>query len=587
MPRLRLFAILCFDSQERREAPRLVYRLDTRGAGLYRRQPVTVPPVPCHLRFTRQRHPPRQVTLPPPYPFSRPAAQRVIEVPALHLWFAVLYPRVEHQAVLAVVVVVVGPLVVHPYHPFRDAVRLLRQPAVFIVAVDIVRIFRDAVIASILQSTASAEPVNKLVVDSMIADIDERISRQMDVIIHAPAFQQVESFWRSLKTMVDRVDFRENIKVNVLHVTKQELLEDFEFAPEIIQSGFYKHVYSSGFGQFGGEPIAAVLGAYEFKNTAPDMKLLQYVSAVGAMAHAPFLSSVSPEFMGLNSWTELPNIKDLYAIFEGPAYTKWRALRDSEDSRYLGLTAPRFLLRQPYSPTDNPVKNFNYYEDVSQNHEDYLWGNTAWMLACNIADSFAKYRWCPNIIGPQSGGAVKDLPVHLFEMMGQIQAKIPTEVLVTDRREFELAEEGFITLTMRKDSDNAAFFSANSVQKPKHFPGKDAETNYKLGTQLPYLFIINRLAHYIKVLQREQLGSWKERSDLERELNTWIRQYVADQENPPADVRSRKPLRAAKVEVMDVEGEPGWYQVALSVRPHFKFMGANFELSLVGRLDRE
>ncbi len=343
---------------------------------------------------------------------------------------------------------------------------------------DVARQGVTAFIASILQSTASAEPVNKLVVDSMIADIDERISRQMDVIIHAPAFQQVESFWRSLKTMVDRVDFRENIKVNVLHVTKQELLEDFEFAPEIIQSGFYKHVYSSGFGQFGGEPIAAVLGAYEFKNTAPDMKLLQYVSAVGAMAHAPFLSSVSPEFMGLNSWTELPNIKDLYAIFEGPAYTKWRALRDSEDSRYLGLTAPRFLLRQPYSPTDNPVKNFNYYEDVSQNHEDYLWGNTAWMLACNIADSFAKYRWCPNIIGPQSGGAVKDLPVHLFETMGQIQAKIPTEVLVTDRREFELAEEGFITLTMRKDSDNAAFFSANSVQKPKHFPGKDAETNY-------------------------------------------------------------------------------------------------------------
>lgn len=452
---------------------------------------------------------------------------------------------------------------------------------------DVARQGVTAFIASILQSTASAEPVNKLAVDSMIADIDERISRQIDVIIHAPAFQQVESFWRSLKTMVDRVDFRENIKVNVLHVTKQELLEYFEFAPEIIQSGFYKHVYSSGFGQFGGEPIAAVLGAYEFKNTAPDMKLLQYVSAVGAMAHAPFLSSVSPEFMGLNSWTELPNIKDLYAIFEGPAYTKWRALRDSEDSRYLGLTAPRFLLRQPYSPTDNPVKNFNYYEDVSQNHEDYLWGNTAWMLACNIADSFAKYRWCPNIIGPQSGGAVKDLPVHLFETMGQIQAKIPTEVPVTDRREFELAEEGFITLTMRKDSDNAAFFSANSVQKPKHFPGKDAETNYKLGTQLPYLFIINRLAHYIKVLQREQLGSWKERSDLERELNTWIRQYVADQENPPADVRSRKPLRAAKVEVMDVEGEPGWYQVALSVRPHFKFMGANFELSLVGRLDRE
>ncbi|SUG28039.1 type VI secretion protein, EvpB/family [Salmonella enterica subsp. arizonae] len=186
---------------------------------------------------------------------------------------------------------------------------------------------------------------------------------------------------------------------------------------------------------------------------------------------------------------------------------------------------------------------------------------------------------------------MKDLPVHLFETMGQIQAKIPTEVLITDRREYELAEEGFITLTMRKGSDNAAFFSANSVQKPKRFPntpeGKAAETNYKLGTQLPYMFIINRLAHYIKVLQREQIGSWKERSDLERELNNWIRQYVADQENPPADVRSRKPLRAAKIEVQDVEGDPGWYQVAMSVRPHFKYMGASFELSLVGRLDKE
>ncbi|MBJ8834265.1 MULTISPECIES: type VI secretion system contractile sheath large subunit [Citrobacter] len=451
---------------------------------------------------------------------------------------------------------------------------------------DIARQGVTAFVASLLQSSSPAEPVNKLAVDSMIADIDARISRQMDAIIHAPQFQQLESFWRSMKALVDRVDFRENIKVNILHVTKEELLDDFEFAPEITQSGFYKHVYSSGFGQFGGEPIAAVLGAYEFKNTTPDMKLLNYVSAVGAMAHAPFLSSISPEFMGLNSWTELPNIKDLYAIFESPAYTKWRALRDSEDSRYLGLTAPRFLLRQPYSATENPIRSFNYAEDVSHSHEHYLWGNTAWMLASNVADSFAKYRWAPNIIGPQSGGAVKDLPVHLYESMGQIQAKIPTEVLITDRREFELAEEGFITLTMRKGSDNAAFFSANSVQKPKHFPGKDAETNYKLGTQLPYLFIINRLAHYIKVLQREQLGSWKERSDLERELNIWVRQYVADQENPPTDVRSRKPLRGAKVEVLDVDGEPGWYQVAISARPHFKYMGASFELSLVGRLDK-
>ncbi|MFB9087542.1 type VI secretion system contractile sheath large subunit [Erwinia tracheiphila] len=410
-------------------------------------------------------------------------------------------------------------------------------------------------------------------------------------IMHAEPFQALESSWRSLKLLVDRTDFRENIKINVLHATKEELLDDFEFAPELVQSGFYKHIYSSGYGQFGGEPVAAVIGNYAFKNTTPDMKLLQYVGAVGAMAHAPFISSVAPEFFGVSSFTQLPAIKELRSVFEGPAYTKWRALRELEDSRYIGLTAPRFLLRLPYSTSENPIRSFGYQESVYSDHDKFLWGNTAFLLASCITDSFAQYRWCPNIIGPQSGGTVSDLPVHLYEAMGHIQAKIPTEVLITDRREFELAEEGFITLTMRKGSDNAAFFSANSVQKPKVFPntreGKLAETNYKLGTQLPYMFIINRLAHYIKVLQREQIGAWKERQDLERELNIWLKQYIADQENPPADVRSRRPLRSAQIAVSDVEGDPGWYQVSMSVRPHFKYMGASFELSLVGRLDKE
>ncbi|PHM73097.1 type VI secretion system contractile sheath large subunit [Xenorhabdus kozodoii] len=448
-----------------------------------------------------------------------------------------------------------------------------------------------AFIGSILDTGSNEEPINKLLVDKMIVELDKKLSEQMDEILHAKPFQELESSWRSLKILVDRTDFRENIKINILHATKDELLEDFEFSPEIIQSGFYKHVYSSGYGQFGGEPVASIIGNYAFNNTTPDIKLMQYVSSVGAMAHAPFLSSVSPEFFGVNQFTDLPAIKDLKSVFEGPSHTKWRALRESEDSRYLGLTAPRFLLRLPYSGVENPIKNFNYQENVSRDHEHFLWGNTAYLLASCLTDSFAKYRWCPNIIGPQSGGAVSDLPVHLYEAMGQVQAKIPTEVLITDRREFELAEEGFITLTMRKGSDNAAFFSANSVQKPKVFPntreGKLAETNYKLGTQLPYMFIINRLAHYIKVLQREQIGSWKERQDLERELNMWLKQYIADQENPPTDVRSRRPLRAAEIKVLDVEGDPGWYQVAMQVRPHFKYMGASFELSLVGRLDKE
>lgn len=444
-------------------------------------------------------------------------------------------------------------------------------------------------IGNLLQSS-STELVNKALVDQMIVELDKKISKQMDEILHHEKVQELESSWRGLKLLVDRTDFRENNKIEILNASKEDLLDDFEFSPEIAQSGLYKHVYSAGYGQFGGEPVGAILGNYAFSPSTPDMKLLQYIGAVGAMSHAPFISSVAADFFGIDSYEQLPNQKDLKATFESPKYTKWRSLRESEDARYIGLTASRFLLRTPYDPEENPVRKFNYKEDVSQSHEDYLWGNTAFAFASRLTDSFAKYRWCPNIIGPQSGGAVNDLPVHNYESMGQLQSKIPTEVLITDRKEYELSEEGFISLTMRKGSDNAAFFSANSIQKPKVFPntkeGREAETNYKLGTQLPYMMIINRLAHYIKVLQREQIGSWKERQDLERELNTWVRQYVADQENPPAEVRSRRPLRAANIEVSDVEGEPGWYQVSLAVRPHFKYMGANFELSLVGRLDK-
>jgi type VI secretion system protein ImpC len=252
---------------------------------------------------------------------------------------------------------------------------------------------------------------------------------------------------------------------------------------------------------------------------------------------------------------------------------------------------PRFLLRLPYGEQTVPVKAFNFNEDVVGHHDRYLWGHASNALITRIADSFAKFRWAPNIIGPQSGGTVDNLPLHQFESMGEIQTKVPTEVLLTERREFELSEEGFVSLVYRKDADNACFFSANSVQKPKMFggspEGKAAETNFRLGTQLPYIFIMTRLAHYIKVLQREQIGSWKERSQLERELNTWISQYVADMEDPAPSVRSRRPLRQAQISVEDVEGQPGWYRCSVKVRPHFKYMGASFTLSLVGKLDKE
>lgn len=457
---------------------------------------------------------------------------------------------------------------------------------------DIARKGVEAFVSEILESGANKEQrIDRSIADGMIAELDEKLSRQVDLILHDEQFQKMESSWRGLKLLVDNTDFRQNIKLEMISVTKEELLEDFEDSPEVVKSGLYKHVYSREYGQFGGNPVGAIIANYEFTPSSPDMKLMQYAASVGSMAHAPFIASAGPKFFGVDSYEELPGLKDLSSIFEGPQYAKWRGLRESEDARYLGLTTPRFLLRVPYDPEENPVKAFDYREDVSQDHDHYLWGNTAWAFATRLTESFAKFRWCPNIIGPQNGGAMYDLPVHNYESLGQIETKIPTEVLITDRREFELAEEGFIPLTMRKGSDNAAFFSANSVQKPKTFAdtkeGREAQTNYKLGTQLPYMFIINRLAHYLKVLQREQIGAWKERSDLERELNQWVRQYIADQENPPSDVRSRRPLRAAQITVADVEGDPGWYRVSLAVRPHFKYMGANFELSLVGKLDKD
>ncbi|WP_282344274.1 type VI secretion system contractile sheath large subunit [Pseudomonas sp. PS02288] len=458
-------------------------------------------------------------------------------------------------------------------------------------AYDIAKRGVSAFIEELLKPQNEHESVKKAMVDRMIAEIDAKLSRQMDEILHHPQFQALESSWRGLKLLVDRTNFRENIKLEILNVSKQDLLDDFEDSPEIVQSGLYKHIYTAEYGQFGGQPVAALIATYFFDPSAPDVKTLQYVASVACMSHAPFIASAGPKFFGLESFTGLPDMKDLKDHFEGPQFAKWQSFREQEDSRYVGLTVPRFLLRNPYDPEDNPVKTFVYRENVANSHEHYLWGNTAYTFASRLTDSFAKFRWCPNIIGPQSGGAVEDLPLHHFESMGEIETKIPTEVLVSDRREYELAEEGFIALTMRKGSDNAAFFSANSAQKPKFFgiseEGKNAELNYKLGTQLPYLFIVNRLAHYLKVLQREQIGAWKERTDLELELNKWIRQFVADQENPSSEVRSRRPLRAAQVIVSDVEGEPGWYRVSLNVRPHFKYMGADFTLSLVGKLDKE
>jgi len=449
----------------------------------------------------------------------------------------------------------------------------------------------QAFIDELLKPQMEGEKVSSAIVDKMIADIDKKLSLQMDAILHDKQFQKMESAWRSLKFLVDKTDFRENIKIEMLNVKKEELQDDFEDAPEVTKSSLYQLGYTAEFGQFGGQPYGLMIGNYEFGAGSEDIALMQNISSVATMMHAPFIAATSPKMFGIENFSELPKLKDLKSIFEMPQYAKWRSFRESEDARNMGLTVSRYLLRTPYGEETKKIKSFKYDEDVSGSNDDFVWGSSAFAFASNVSKSFANYRWSSNIIGPQGGGAVEDLPVYNYESMGELQTKIPTEILISERRELELADEGFIALTMRKGSDNAAFFSANSVQKPKVFSntpeGKQAELNYKLGTQLPYTFIVSRLAHYIKVIQRENIGTWKSRGELEDELNNWIRQYVSNQDNPSAGVRSRRPLHKAEIIVSDVEGDPGWYRVTLKVVPHFKYMGSSFELSLVGKLDKE
>ncbi|MBT8439946.1 MAG: type VI secretion system contractile sheath large subunit, partial [Gammaproteobacteria bacterium] len=302
----------------------------------------------------------------------------------------------------------------------------------------------EAFIAELLSPQRGEEKVDKAIVDHMIAELDKKLSVQVDQVLHHDDFQKLESSWRGLHFVIDRTNFRENIKLELLSVSKDELLDDFEDSPEIVKSGLYKNVYTAEYGQFGGNPVGAIIGNYDFGPGPQDMSLLKNIASVSAMAHAPFIAAASAQFFGLDDFLKLPNLKDLNAIFEGPQYAKWQSFRETEDARYVGLTMPRFLLRLPYGQDSNPIKAFNYEENVQGDHQSYLWGNTSFAFATRLTDSFAKYRWCPNIIGPQSGGAVEDLPLHQYEAMGEVETKIPTEVLVTDRREFELAEEGFI-----------------------------------------------------------------------------------------------------------------------------------------------
>ena len=460
-------------------------------------------------------------------------------------------------------------------------------------AYTLVRRGAKTLLDDLLRATEPSPRVDRDRVHALIADIDRRLSAQVNLLLHAPQVQQLESAWRGLKHLVDQVDFRENIRLEVVQTTKDELRTDAEDAPEPTQCGLYKHLYSRAFGILGGKPYGVVCATFDVGAGAEDLALMQHCAAVSAMAHVPFLANASPRMFGLGSFTELPRIKDLEAAFEAPQYAKWSSFRDHEDSRYIGLCAPRFLLRAPYGRRDSElsVKAFDFTEDVIDQHNRYLWGPASLAMTARIAESFARYRWCPNIIGPQGGGSVHGLPLHQYEQGGELKTKLPCETAITDRQELQLANLGFIGLVLRQDSDNAAFFSANSSQRPRTFTktpeGFAAAQSAQLGARLPYMFVITRLAHYLKVLQREQIGTWKGRADLERELGRWIRQYVADMPDPSPETRSRKPLRRASIIVEEVEDQVGWYRCNLQVEPFIQFEGVSFTLSLVGKLDKQ
>jgi type VI secretion system protein ImpC len=442
-------------------------------------------------------------------------------------------------------------------------------------------------IHAVTATGAEVDKVDKVLVDSVISELDRKISQQVNEIMHNEDFQKLESAWRGLKFLVDRTDFRRNIKLEILNVSKEELAEDFEDSPEPIQAGLFKHLYVDEYDQPGGEPIAAIIGNYEFENSPRDLALLGNVSKIAAATHAPFIGSVGAQFFGLKSVNDLPLLPDVAPIFEKSEYAKWRSFRDSEDSRYVGLTVPRFLLRLPYGADTIPTKTFNFDEDVSgEDHEKYLWGNASFSFASTLTGSFADNGWCVNIRGPQSGGLVEDLPLHFYEAMGETATKIPTEILISDRREFELSELGFIPLSFYKNKDFACFFSANSTQKPKKYLDADATANSRLSARLPYLFLVSRLAHYLKVIQRENIGAAKEKDELQRELETWINTLVTEMKDPGPELKARCPLSAAQITVTDIADNPGFYNVQMMVRPHFQIEGVDVSLSLVSRLPK-
>jgi type VI secretion system protein ImpC len=426
-------------------------------------------------------------------------------------------------------------------------------------------------------------------IEAIIAEIDEKLTGQINEIIHNDDFQKLEGAWRGLHYMVNNTETDEMLKIRVMNISKKDFAKTLKKFKGTAwdQSPIFKKVYEEEYGQFGGEPYGCLVGDYHFDHSPPDVELLGEMAKVSAATHSPFITGAAPNLMQMDSWQELSNPRDLTKIFQTPEYASWRSLRESEDAKYLGLAMPRFLSRLPYGSKTDPVEEFDFEEDVEgADHSKYAWANSAYAMATNITRSFKHFGWCSRIRGIESGGAVEGLPCHTFPTDdGGVDMKCPTEIAISDRREAELASNGYMPLVHKKNSDFAAFIGAQSLHKPAEYDDADASANANLGARLPYLFACCRFAHYLKCIVRDKIGSFKEREEMQRWLQNWILQYVdGDPANSSETTKAQRPLAAAEVEVAEVEGNPGYYTSKFFLRPHYQLEGLTVSLRLVSKL---
>jgi type VI secretion system protein ImpC len=441
-------------------------------------------------------------------------------------------------------------------------------------------------VSEILDQSMTVSKDTVAMINLRIAQIDQLLSDQLDEIMHAEEVQKLEASWRGLHYLVMNTETGTQLKLRVVNVTKQEVVSDLEKATEFDQSVLFKKVYEEEYGTFGGHPYGLLIGDYEFGRHPQDMAMLEKISNVAAAAHAPFIAAASPKLFDMESFTELGQPRDLAKIFESTELIKWRSFRETEDSRYVGLVAPHILLRLPYGPDTVPVEGFNYVEHVNgKDHKKYLWGNGAWALGQRITNAFALYHWCTAIRGVEGGGMVEGLPAHTFKTdEGDIALKCPTEIAITDRREKELNDLGFVTLCHCKGTDYAAFFGGQTTNKPQGYNTPQANANARASGMLPYILAASRFAHYMKSIMRDKIGGFMSRGEVETYLNTWILQYAMARDDAGQELKARYPLRDVRVDVTEIPGKPGCYRAIAYLRPHFQLEELSASIRLVAEL---